>query len=78
MKIVEIILGFVGIIAFVWNMFGVISGFVFMILALNSKDKEKKKKYLKYMMVSFGGLALLFVVFILYALLFVVKQVAGI
>ena len=67
-QIVNAILAIAGVVAFVWNMVGILPGIILGILALTTKDKDKKKKYFKWVKICFGGLALLIIVFILYAL----------
>jgi amino acid transporter len=67
-QIVNAILGITGVVAFVWNMVGILPGIILVILALTTKDKEKKKKYFKWVKICFGGVALLIVVFVLYFL----------
>lgn len=76
-KFVNLFLVILGIIAFFWNMFGGIPGIVFIILALTAKNPDQKKKYWKWVRICFGGLALLIIVFILYAILMAVGAATG-
>ena len=62
MQIINAILAISGVIAFAWNVIGILPGIILAILALTTKDKEKKKKYVKWVKICFGGIALLIVV----------------
>lgn len=76
-KFINLFLVIVGVIAFFWNMFGGIPGIVFTILALSTKDPAQKKKYWQWVRFCFGGLALLIIVFILYAIFAAVGAATG-
>lgn len=75
MIIVSLLLGLLGIIAFVWLLVGMPVGGVWLLLYLLRGDKKKTLPIKKWILVTFGGLVLLPIVFVGYTLLFVVRAV---
>lgn len=63
--IISAILAIFGVIGFIWLVPGVPLGIIFTILAISKKQPDQKKKFQKFALISFGGIALLIVVFIL-------------
>jgi hypothetical protein len=74
---INIILSILGVVAFIWLMVGGLPGIVLLILALTQKDTDKKAKLFKWVKICFGGLGLLVVVFILYALMGLLGSLLG-
>ena len=71
MIIVNLLLGIMGIVAFLWLVIGLPAGGVWLLVNLTSK-KKKSLNTKKWIIVTFGGMAMLLVVFILYMLSFLV------
>lgn len=76
--IIRAILGILGILTAIWMMIGVPAGVVLLILYLSSKDKNNKKKLLKWLKVCFLSVIVLIIVFVLWAIVSFVGTLMGI
>jgi lipid-A-disaccharide synthase-like uncharacterized protein len=77
MIVVNMVLSLVGAAAFVWLVLGGLAAPIWVIVYLSGDHKLKKFPLKKWLMVCFGGVGVLVVVFVLTALVYVVKAVVG-
>lgn len=64
--IINLILSVAGLIAFLWTMIGTPIGVVWLIVHLSQKNHKLDKK--KWVIVTFGGMIVLLLVFVIYAI----------
>ena len=76
-QIITLLLGLVAVIAFVWFIAGSIPGIILLVMMLKTKDKQKKKQYFKWVKICLGGLVLLILVGIIYAIFITVSSMLG-
>ena len=61
-----------------WTWLGIPAAIVFAIIRAKKKDKEQKKRYKKFILISLGGIPVLILSFVLYFVLTVALSFFGI
>ncbi len=74
MIIINLLLGILGIVAFLWLVIGLPVGGIWLLISLTSK-KKKTPNIKKWIIVTFGGIIMLPIVFTLYALLYATRVI---
>ena len=77
-KILTLLLGIVAVVSFFWIMVGIPAGIVILILFFTSKDKDKKAKYKKWLKISFGGILVMILVMLLWAVVSAIGVFSGV
>ncbi len=66
------------IVDIVWVIAGTFPGLVFLIIALTSKNKSQKTKFLKWAKIGLGGIAFLLVLMVAYFLVSLIATIMGV
>ena len=77
-RLITFIIILAAIISVPWTLFGVLAAIVFAIIRANKKDKEQKKKYKKFILISLGGIPTLIVAFLCYFVVSFILSLLGI